>query len=231
MAVPIGAPAGAAGAVGAAGAGIGSSVGSIRAAGAGAGAAAGAPGAGVTGRPVARWTARFTTGAAACAARCTTWPAPPAAPAVTTSPVSKRPPVPAWVASITAWVPAPAATAPGSVVARPAGVKASKPPRARGMSPTEKPGGMAYSFWSTDDFRMKFPLASWRASMPGKLAFKICTVSCGLETKVPKADFKEATLIWFSSGMPVHSGRAWVSGVARRAPVTISPTDSKNPIF
>ena len=106
-------------------------------------AATGAAGAGA--RPVTRWTACFTGGIAACTVRCTTWPAPPPAPANATSAVSNRPPVPAWVASITAWVPAPAATAPGMVVARPAGVKASRPPMARGMSPTEKPGGMAYS--------------------------------------------------------------------------------------
>ena len=70
----------------------------------------------------------------------------PVTPAKATSLVSNVPPVPAWVPSMTACVPAPAKPAPASVRARPAGVNDRMLPRARGMSPIEKPGGMAYSF-------------------------------------------------------------------------------------
>jgi len=66
--------------------------------------------------------------------------------------------------------------------------------------------------------------------MPGKLDCRICTVSCGLVSKVPSADLKDAMLIWLSSGMAVHSGRRCVSGVARARPVTDSTMLPKNPI-
>ncbi len=66
--------------------------------------------------------------------------------------------------------------------------------------------------------------------MPGKLDCRICTVSCGLVSKVPSADLKDAILIWLSSGMAVHSGRRCVSGVARARPVTDSTMLPKNPI-
>ena len=66
--------------------------------------------------------------------------------------------------------------------------------------------------------------------MPGKLDCRICTVSCGLVSKVPSADLKDAMLIWLSSGMAVHSGRRCVSGVARARPVTDSTMLPKKPI-
>ena len=139
--------------------------------------------------------------------------------------------MPVCVASMPACVAPAFSAAPGMVAARPAGVKANKPPSALGMSPALKPGGMAYSFWSTDERKMKLPLASCRTCRPGKLDCRICTVSCGLVSKVPSADLKDDMLIWLSSGIAVHSGSASVSGVERLAPVTISPMDSKNPIF
>jgi hypothetical protein len=81
-------------------------------------------------------------------------PAGPVAVATAISVGLISPPVAACVASIAAWVNPAVPAAPASVVALPAGVKASKPPTARGISPIEKPGGITYSFWSTDDFKM-----------------------------------------------------------------------------
>lgn len=40
----------------------------------------------------------------------------------------------------------------------------------------------------------------------------------------------DATLIWLSSGIDVHSGRLWVSGVARARPVIDSAIPSKKPM-
>ena len=152
----IGATAGAVGATGISGA-TGATSGIAAATGAAGGASGaiavpiGAPGAPAAGAgagafPVTRCTPFLTAWTTGGATRCKICPAGPVAAAVTTSPVSNLPPVPAWVASMAAWVAPPATIAPGMVAARPAGVKAATAPAARGMSPIVKPGGIAYSF-------------------------------------------------------------------------------------
>jgi hypothetical protein len=79
--------------------------------------------------------------------------------------------------------------APSRVSARPAGVNASAPPTARGMSLTWNPGLIAYSWPSTAERRMKLPFWSWRTCTPGKLALMICAVSCGFDSSVPRPVF------------------------------------------